>query len=83
MPGWSRTGFDDSKWTGADLVEPPGGTLQSQMLEPMRIVEIRKPVAITNPKPDQYVVDMGQAYYGTVRLKVSGPAGTKEKQGER
>ena len=77
MPGWNRIGFDDSMWSRAELVEPPGGVLQSQMLEPMRIVEVRKPVKITNPKPGMYLVDMGQAFYGTVRLKVSGPAGTR------
>ena len=77
MPAWNRSGFDDSKWKRAEPVNPPGGFLQSQMLEPMRVVEVRKPVKITNPKPGMYLVDMGQAYYGAVRLKVSGPAGTR------
>jgi len=77
MPGWNGVGFDDSIWNGAEPVDPPGGALQSQMIEPMRVVEIRQPVKITNPKPGMYLVDMGQAYYGTVRLKVSGPAGTR------
>ena len=73
MPAWNRIGFDDSKWHPAEPVSPPGGVLKSQMIEPMRVVEVRKPVEITNPKPGMYLVDMGQAYYGTVRLKISGP----------
>ena len=77
MPAWNRVGFDDSKWNRAAPVDPPGGVLQSQMIEPMRVVEVRKPVKITNPKPGMYLVDMGQAYYGSVRLKVTGPAGTR------
>ena len=77
MPSWNNAGFDDSKWVHAEAVDPPGGVLQSQMMEPMRVVEVRKPVGISNPKPGMYLVDMGQAYYGTVRLKVSGPAGTR------
>jgi alpha-L-rhamnosidase len=77
IPNWSGVGFDDTTWDRAEAVDPPGGVSQSQMLEPMRIVEVRKPVAITTPKPDMYLVDMGQAYYGTVRLKVTGPAGTR------
>ena len=77
MPGWDRVGFDDSKWKNVELVSPPGGVLRSQMIEPMRIVEIRKPEKITSPKPGMYIVDMGQSYYGSVRLKVSGPAGTR------
>jgi alpha-L-rhamnosidase len=47
------------------------------MIQPMRITEVIKPVRITHPKPGMYLVDMGQAFYGTVRLKVSGPEGTK------
>ncbi len=77
IPNWNRVGFDDSQWKNAQPVDPPGGVLQSQMLEPMRVVEVRKPVKITNPKPGMYLVDMGQAYYGTVRLKVSGPAAAR------
>jgi alpha-L-rhamnosidase len=33
MPGWSLPGFDDSGWRSADLVKPPGGALEAQMLE--------------------------------------------------
>jgi alpha-L-rhamnosidase len=31
------------------------------------------PVGITNPKPGTYIVDMGQSFYGTVRLKARDP----------
>ena len=47
------------------------------MVEPIRVTEVLKPVALTNPRPGVYLVDFGQAYYGTVRLKVSGPAGAQ------
>jgi alpha-L-rhamnosidase len=75
MPGWSLPGFDDSGWRNADLVKPPGGALEAQMLEPIRVVEVLKPVAMTNPRPGTFLVDFGQSFYGSVRLKVSGPAG--------
>ncbi|APW58934.1 family 78 glycoside hydrolase catalytic domain [Paludisphaera borealis] len=75
MPGWSSPGFDDSKWRKADLVAAPGGTLEAQMIEPIRITEVLKPVALTNPKPGVFLVDFGQAFYGMVCLKVAGPAG--------
>ena len=77
MPGWSRPGFDDSAWRSAALVKPPGGTLEAQMLEPIRITEVLKPVALTNPRPGIFLVDFGQSFYGSVRLKGSGPAGTE------
>lgn len=77
MPGWSKPGFDDSKWRSADLVAPPGGTLEAQMIEPIRVTEVLKPVAVTNPKPGVFMVDFGQSFYGSIRLKVSGPVGTR------
>ena len=47
------------------------------MIEPIRVTERLKPAAVTNPRPGIYVVDFGQSFYGVVRLKVSGPAGTE------
>ncbi len=77
MPGWNEAGFNDKDWQPAQLVKPPGGQLLAQMLEPMRVTEVLKPVALTNPKPGVYLVDFGQNLYGAVRLKVHGPAGTR------
>jgi len=77
MPGWSLPGFDDSGWRSAALVKPPGGTLEAQMLEPIRVTEVKRPVAITNPRPGTFMVDFGQSFYGSVRLKVSGTEGTE------
>ncbi len=75
MPGWSRPGFDDSGWQRVALVKPPGGALEAQMLEPIRVTEVLKPVAITNPRPGIFMVDFGQSFYGSVRLKVVGSGG--------
>ncbi len=77
MPGWSRAGFDDSGWEFASRVSEPGPHLQAQMMEPMRFIKVIKPVVINEPKPGYYLVDMGQVFYGTVRLKVQGPTGTE------
>ena len=73
QPGWDQEGFDDSKWQPAQLVAAPGGELIAQMLEPMRVIETLKPVAILNPQPGIYVADFGQNLYGMVRIKVKGP----------
>lgn len=77
LPGWSQPGFEDPRWQRANFVDPPGGTLEAQMIEPIRVTEILKPVALTNPRPGIFMVDFGQSFYGSVRLKVSGPAGTQ------
>jgi alpha-L-rhamnosidase len=77
MDGWSRTGFDDAKWEKAQAVDAPGGVLVAQVMEPMRATQVLKPVGMTEPKPGVFLVDFGQNFYGTVRLKARGPAGTE------
>lgn len=77
MPGWNASGFDDSSWKPAQVVKEPGGKLLAQMIEPMRVTETIKPVAITEPKPGIFIVDMGRNFYGTVRMKARGPRGAE------
>jgi len=77
IDGWNLAGFDESRWEKAQQVKGPGGVLVSQMIEPIRVTETIKPVAITNPKPGIYVYDMGQNMVGWCRLTVTGPRGTK------
>jgi alpha-L-rhamnosidase len=77
MDGWNRIGFEDAKWENAQLVKAPEGALRAQMMEPMRVTQTVKPVAISNPKPETFIVDMGQNFYGTVRMKARGPRGTE------
>jgi len=47
------------------------------MIDPMRVTETIKPIGITNPKPEIFIVDMGQAFYGTFQIKVKGTKGTR------
>jgi alpha-L-rhamnosidase len=79
MPGWDAPGFDDSAWETAKEVAGPGGVLSAQMAEPIRVMEIVKPVAVKQPKPGTYVYDMGQNMVGWCRLSVQGPEGTEVK----
>jgi alpha-L-rhamnosidase len=76
QPGWTEAGFRDA-WQPVQVVQPPGGALVAQMLEPMRVTETLKPVGLTHPKTGTYLVDFGQNLYGVVRLKVKGPAGAR------
>lgn len=77
MPGWSAPGFADSNWQTAQVLDEPGGRLEAQMIEPIRVTDILKPVQVLQPKPGVWMVDFGQAFYGVVQLKVSGPQGTR------
>lgn len=73
---WGTVGYDDSKWRAAEIVSAPSEKIAAQMIDPIRVAETLKPVAITEPKPGIFIFDLGQNMVGWVRLKVSGPAGT-------
>jgi alpha-L-rhamnosidase len=77
MPGWNVPGFDDAQWQTAQGVAAPGGELVTPMIEPIRVTETLKPIALTQPQPGVWVFDMGQNMVGRCRLKVSGPRGTE------
>ena len=48
------------------------------MIEPMQVTQIVHPVGDDQPRRlEIYIVDMGQNFYGTVRLKAAAPRGTE------
>jgi alpha-L-rhamnosidase len=49
----------------------------SQMAEPLRVTATLKPITVAKVGSNSYVYDMGQNMGGWVRLRVSGPAGTR------
>jgi alpha-L-rhamnosidase len=57
-------------------MDGPKGKLVAQAIEPNRVVDVLHPVALTEPQPGVWIVDFGQAFYGQLRIKVRGPAGT-------
>ena len=77
MPGWSDVGFDDSAWSPAELKDAPGGVMRAQIMPPIEVMEVRKAVRLTEPKPNVYLYDFGQLFGGWIRVLVKGPAGTK------
>jgi alpha-L-rhamnosidase len=79
MPGWDQPGFDDSRFLNAENAIVPPGELVPEPIDPIRVVETLKPIAVTEPRPGVFIFDMGQNLVGWCRLKVSGPAGTAVK----
>ena len=77
--GWDTAAYDDSLWAYAKLAEAPKGKLTAQMVQPIRVTEVIRPVKISQPKPGVFVYDMGQNLAGKARLTVIGPAGTNVK----
>jgi alpha-L-rhamnosidase len=88
LGSWSLPGYDDAKWQPPQLVSAASGAaaneqgpslhsnLCPQMIEPIRVTQTLKPVAVTEPAPGTYIFDLGQNMVGRCRLHVSGPRGT-------
>lgn len=79
MPGWSKPGFDDSHFLAAENADIPPGELVPEPMKPIRVTQTLQPIAITEPTPGVYIVDMGQNMVGWCRIRVSGPTGTAVK----
>ena len=50
------------------IVSAPGGKLESQMIEPVRVTDVLRPKQLLEPKPGVWMVDFGQAFYGVVQF---------------
>jgi alpha-L-rhamnosidase len=79
MPGWDLPGFRAKSWRVPQIVSGPAGVLRAQTIPPMRVTETIRPASVRRTGPGRYLVDMGQAFYGTIRLKASAPRGTRVK----
>ncbi len=77
IAGWDQAGFEPANWQAVSTEQQMGNeALVWQPNEPIRVTRELKPVAITEPKPGIYVVDLGQNMVGWCRVKLHGPAGT-------
>ena len=85
LAGWAEPGFDDSNWPGVEEVAGPDVPLVAQPSESVRVVETIEPVSVNEIRPGVFICDLGQNISGWVRLRVSGPVGTRVtlRHGER
>ncbi len=77
LEDWNKTGFDDSDWRYAALVDKPGDSLVGQPSEPIKIMEEVTPIAVNEVEPGVFIFDMGQNMVGWVELFVNGNSGDK------
>ncbi|MET7368107.1 alpha-L-rhamnosidase [Streptomyces sp. NPDC005566] len=74
--GWTRSGFDASRWLAADQVDDVTAELVAEVDGACRVERELTAREVTEPQPGVFVFDLGQNMVGTPRLTVSGPAGT-------
>lgn len=83
--GWDAPGYMDTvgeevlrdEWTRVVRVNGPGGELESQKMEPIRVTEVIEPVEVINPEDGIYVFDLGQNISGWAEISVKGERGTE------
>ncbi len=71
LGNWNQTGYDDSVWLQAELVDAPEGQLSTQPNPNITVMEKLKPVAMFQ-KDDKWYLDMGQNMVGFINMKVRG-----------
>jgi alpha-L-rhamnosidase len=77
--GWNETGFNDSKWQLAIIVDGPGGELcgLSRAGPPVGKFEIHKPIASFTLANGDIVFDLGQNAAHIPIISVSGETGSE------
>ncbi|MDO4159767.1 MAG: family 78 glycoside hydrolase catalytic domain [Prevotellaceae bacterium] len=71
LTGWNTVGYDDSKWTAAERVAIPYGTLRGAMSPNMKVVKTLKPVSVKK-HGSSFIVDMGQNMAGWLKVRING-----------
>lgn len=74
VPGWSQADFDDSAWKPASIYTPEL-VLSADMVESNRQIQAVRAVAVEEPKPGVYRVDLGVNVTGWFAAEVHGQPG--------
>ncbi len=74
-PGWDKPGFDASAWPQVKRGAAPAAKLVAQISPPLRPMDTRRAVKVSEPQPGRFVFDFGQNFSGWVRIKAKGAAG--------
>ncbi len=74
LGAWNKPHFDDSKWKTASIGKAPAGKLEKAFFPPVKITREITPVNIYSTEKGTWIVDMGENFTGTYRIKISGNA---------
>ncbi|MDB5249218.1 MAG: Bacterial alpha-L-rhamnosidase [Segetibacter sp.] len=72
--GWDAPKFNDEAWKTVLVVDGPP-TLNSQMAEPVKVMETFTPKKVTSLQPNSWVFDLGQNASGIPEITVRGKKG--------
>lgn len=74
---WSSPQFEPIGWQPAVERRWPTASLEPQAMPGIQVTKELSAVAITEPEPGTYIVDLGQNFAGWVRLRMQAEAGTE------
>ncbi len=79
QPGWDKPVFKPlHSWHRVIMVKGPGGALRAQMLNPVEVARVYKPLKQPEKLPDgSLLVDFGQNIAGRPVISVTGPPGSR------
>ncbi|HVB26521.1 MAG TPA: family 78 glycoside hydrolase catalytic domain, partial [Mycobacteriales bacterium] len=77
VTGWDAAELDDTSWQPVTVVAPPTAPLVAERGPAVRRLRVLTPISVRQQVPGRWTFDMGQNMVGRVRLRVSGPAGTR------
>ena len=76
VEGWSKPGFDDSKWNGVKLTVAPSGNITAQAMRPIRDVDTLRTVNLIKISDKDYIFDFGKNGSGVTEFRINGEKGT-------
>ncbi|MBQ3738211.1 MAG: family 78 glycoside hydrolase catalytic domain [Bacteroidales bacterium] len=71
LGNWNQSGYNDTAWLQAELVDAPEGQLSAQPNPNITVMEKLKPVSLFQ-KDDKWYLDMGQNMVGFIDMKARG-----------
>lgn len=75
-PGWDSANYDDSGWSGVQVLNHPKAIVVAQVAPYVKRQEELRPVRLFQSPKGETILDFGQNMVGWIRLRVQGPAGT-------
>ncbi len=76
IPDWNKPAYDDSNWSSVEIYTPRLA-LSAQTVEPNRLYDEIRPVAIEERPDGSFRVDMGVNFAGWTEIKVKGNQGDR------
>ncbi len=75
MPGWTKTGYNDSHWQQAERMKTPAPIVRAQINPNIEVMDSITPRSIYRTSDGRYIIDMGQNMAGWLRIKLHGNEG--------